>query len=119
MKCIRKTACVLIALLCISVASPAAYAQNATQMYSGEDTVLTKRDARKGLKFYDALIVKPLSAVGTVLGFGVFVATLPFTLPSGTAEDAWHTFVREPANDFAYRDLGDHPENVVVPVHED
>lgn len=117
MKRIQKTACVVLTALCISTAAPACYAQQST-VYSGEDTLVTKREARKGLKFYDAAVVKPLSAVGTVLGFGIFVATLPFTLPSGTANDAWDSFVVEPANDFAYRDLGDHPENVEIPEED-
>lgn len=55
----------------------------------------------------DALVLRPLGLVATGVGAGVFILTLPFTLPSGSVGDAACSLVADP---FAYtftRPLGD------------
>lgn len=55
----------------------------------------------------DAVVLRPLGLVGTVLGTVVTVVTLPFTLPSGSAEDAAQYMIVAPAEYTFNRPLGD------------
>jgi hypothetical protein len=55
----------------------------------------------------DAVVMRPLGLVGTVIGAVLTVATLPFTLPSGSAGDAAQAMIVEPAEYTFNRPLGD------------
>jgi hypothetical protein len=55
----------------------------------------------------DALVMRPLGLVGTVLGAAVTVVTLPFTLPTGSADEAAQYMIVEPAEYTFNRPLGD------------
>ena len=59
-----------------------------------------------GAMVADALIARPVLAVTTVLGAGVFIVSLPFTLAGGNTEDAGKALVVEPAKNTFYRCLG-------------
>lgn len=54
----------------------------------------------------DLLLVRPLLAVGLVAGAGLFVASLPFTGPTLTADDAAHALFDQTL-DAATRPLGE------------
>lgn len=45
----------------------------------------------------DGLIARPLGIVATAVGTAVFIATLPFSLPSGNVEEVGRVLVRDPA----------------------
>ncbi len=45
----------------------------------------------------DGLIARPLGLAATAIGAAVFIATLPFSLPSGNAEEVGRVLVRDPA----------------------
>lgn len=55
----------------------------------------------------DAVVMRPLGLVATVLGAAVTLVTLPFTLPTGNADDAAHYMIVEPAEYTFNRPLGD------------
>ncbi len=55
----------------------------------------------------DALVVRPLCFVATILGSAVFVVTLPFTAPSGGVDTAAEALVVKPAHATFTRELGD------------
>lgn len=55
----------------------------------------------------DLLIVRPLGLVGTLIGAGLFVVALPFTVPSGSVGDAAHEMVVRPFEYTFNRPLGD------------
>ena len=55
----------------------------------------------------DALVIRPLGVVGTVLGAAATVLSLPFTVPSGSVGDAAHYLIVEPAEYTFKRPLGD------------
>lgn len=55
----------------------------------------------------DLLLVRPLGLVGTVIGAGLFVVALPFTIPSGSVGDAAHEMVARPFEYTFSRPLGD------------
>lgn len=55
----------------------------------------------------DALVMRPLGLVATVLGTALTVVALPFTIPSGSVEASARTFIVEPAAYTFQRPLGD------------
>lgn len=55
----------------------------------------------------DAVVVRPVGLIGTVLGAVVTVITLPFTLPSGSADEAAQYWIVAPAEYTFNRPLGD------------
>lgn len=55
---------------------------------------------------YDGLFTRPLSLVGTVLGTGLFIATLPFSAIGGNVGEAGEALVVEPARSTFGRCLG-------------
>jgi len=44
----------------------------------------------------DLLIARPLGVVAGIMGTGIFVVSLPFTLPTGGTKDAARMFIVEP-----------------------
>lgn len=54
----------------------------------------------------DLLIARPLLIAGTVIGTGVFIVSLPFTLLGGNVGDAGQALVVEPAKAAFVRCLG-------------
>ncbi len=55
----------------------------------------------------DAVLVRPLGIVATVLGFGLFVVSVPFSALGGNTGEAWQTLVVRPAQFTFTRPLGD------------
>lgn len=54
----------------------------------------------------DLLVARPLLIAGTVIGTGVFLVSLPFTLLGGNVGEAGHALVVEPAKAAFVRCLG-------------
>lgn len=59
----------------------------------------------------DGLVYRPLSLAGTLLGTGLFIVTLPFSLIGGNADVAGERLVLEPASSTFDRCLGCLPDN--------
>jgi hypothetical protein len=55
----------------------------------------------------DVVLVRPITFVGTAVGFVGFAATSPFTAMADVAEDSWNALVQNPAEYTLDRDLGD------------
>jgi hypothetical protein len=60
-----------------------------------------------GPKVFDAVVLRPLGAVSTVLGGVFFVATAPLAAGSVGVNSAWEHFVMEPVDFTFLRPLGD------------
>jgi hypothetical protein len=73
---------------------------------SADDAAPQHRRPSAELMMLDGLIYRPLSLAGTIIGTGVFIVTLPFSLPGGNADDAGRRLVLEPARDTFTRCLG-------------
>jgi hypothetical protein len=58
----------------------------------------------------DGLVYRPLSLAGTLLGTGLFIVTLPFSLIGGNADEAGERLVLEPASSTFDRCLGCLPD---------
>lgn len=54
----------------------------------------------------DGLIYRPLSLAGTIIGTGLYIVTLPFSLTGDNEEQARQRLVIEPANATFNRCLG-------------
>lgn len=55
----------------------------------------------------DAVLMRPLGLAATVLGAAVTLVTLPFTLPTGSADEAARYMIVEPAEYTFDRPLGE------------
>ena len=95
----------LVAALSLLTAATGAQAQmeenvNA-QASSGDNT------PGAGAMAMDAILVRPLSLAGTVLGAAVFVVGLPFEALAGNVSDPARRLVVEPAKYTFHRPLGE------------
>ncbi len=55
----------------------------------------------------DALMVRPIALLGTVVGTATFVVSLPFSLLGNNTKEAGNYLVRDPFNYTFQRKLGD------------
>jgi hypothetical protein len=60
---------------------------------------------------FDGLVYRPLSLAGTLLGTGIFLVTLPFSLAGGNVNEASQVLVVEPAKSTFGRCLGCLPDS--------
>lgn len=47
-------------------------------------------------KAADILLARPLGVVAGILGVGIFILSLPYTLPTGGVDEAAKTFIKRP-----------------------
>jgi len=85
------------ALLCGAVFSPVGLAQEEPEKYASPGGVEMA---------LDLVLLRPLLLGATAVGAGLFVASLPFSLPSGTAGDAARELVGVPFHSTFMRCLG-------------
>ena len=95
----RKTPLVLLVatVLMLSWSALPAMAQT-RNVYTGERSA--------GSMAVDLVAVRPLGIVATVLGFGIFIISSPFSLLGGNAGEAWEKLVVDPATFTFVRPLG-------------
>jgi len=62
---------------------------------------------RIGAGTLDILVLRPLGAISSAIGFCAFVATSPFVLPSMDFRTSWEVFVLAPGEYTFVRPLGD------------
>lgn len=55
----------------------------------------------------DAIFVRPISFVATILGTGLFIVSLPFSILGGNVDDAGSNLVLKPAKTTFIRPLGE------------
>lgn len=58
----------------------------------------------------DIVIARPLGLVATVIGAAAWVVSLPFSLPSGSADEAAQALIADPARYTFKRPLGELPD---------
>ena len=71
-----------------------------------------------GAMLADVFVARPLLLVGTVLGTGAFVVSLPFSILGGNVGEAADTLVLEPATATFFRCLGCKPGQRLKSVEE-
>jgi hypothetical protein len=55
----------------------------------------------------DLLVARPLGVVAGIIGTGVFILSLPFTIPTGSVDEAAQMFVVKPLNFSFIREFPD------------
>jgi len=60
-----------------------------------------------GDRIFDAVVLRPLGALGTVSGFALFVCSAPVSGAALELDKAWDAFVQAPAEWTFMRTLGD------------
>lgn len=94
------TSLMMAAMLAVASVSFAPVAQaNPYELADAEPT--------GGEMMFDALLVRPVMAVGTVLTTAVFVVSLPFSLLGGNVDQAAKKLVAEPFMHTFVRPLGE------------
>ncbi len=91
----------------IAVSASAVLLASWSGIASAQDYDNTVTGDRAGDMLADLLIVRPVGLVGSVLGAVGWVVTLPFTLPTGSADEAGRELVGKPLEYTFYRPLGD------------
>lgn len=91
-------------LLCAVVASAALMVAQPVAAEGGYEDTTVPSAAAMG---FDVLVVRPLSLAATVIGTGLFVASLPFSLLGWNVDKAAMQLVAEPAAYTFLRPLGE------------
>lgn len=63
-------------------------------------------DVTAGTMILDVVLVRPVSIIATVFGAATYVVALPFTLPTGSVDEAGRKLVAEPFKYSFKRPLG-------------
>ena len=93
----------------ISLVSPAALASSSPASTTAEQSAPESTQSAPpsaGAMAFDAVVVRPVSFVGTVLGSALFVASLPFSALGGNVGQAGHQLVVVPGEFTFDRPLG-------------
>ena len=98
------TILLLIALLSAPTVAAVQETAKPDETEETNETLATSNAA--GLMLMDAFLLRPLGLAATVLGTVTFVATLPFSLPSRSVNDAANILVVKPATYTFARPLG-------------
>ena len=89
-------------------ATTLAAAQEAAKPNERDDTNGTlEAPNAAGAMLVDAFLLRPLGLAATVLGTATFIVTLPFSLPTRSADDAAKVLVVTPAKYTFTRPLGE------------
>ena len=99
---------IVFLILVLLSATTLATAQEAAKPNEANETdeTLEAPDAA-GMMLLDAFLLRPLGLAATVLGTAAFIVTLPFSLPTRSADDAAKVLVVKPATYTFVRPLGE------------
>jgi hypothetical protein len=95
---------VLVGLLALTLATGPALGYDPKSVE--QDQEQSQRQPTSGEMFLDAVVGRPLGLFAMVLGTAAFVISLPFTLPSHSADEAAKTLVNVPTRFTFKRPLG-------------
>ena len=99
---------ILLLVLLLLSATTLAVAQEAVEpRVADKANETTEAPNAAGAMVLDALLLRPLGLAATVLGAATFVVTLPFSLPTRSADDAAEVLVVKPAEYTFARPLGE------------
>ena len=96
----------LLIIVLLSAATPA-MVQEAVKSDGTEEANAAEAPNAAGTMLVDAFLLRPLGLAATVLGTATFVVTLPFSLPTRSADDAAKVLVVKPARYTFARPLGE------------
>jgi len=94
-------------VVCLLVSASLAHAAASGTMRKASDLETRLQEPRAETMIIDFLLLRPLGLVGTALGTAVFVVSLPFSLPTKSADKAAQKLVVDPAKFTFARPLGE------------
>lgn len=97
----------LLILVLFAVTTPAAAQDAAKPNEADEGNETLEAPDAAGMMLLDAFLLRPLGLAATVLGTAAFVVTLPFSLPTRSADAAAKVLVVKPAKYTFARPLGE------------
>ena len=97
--------CLIIVLLSATTLATAQEAAKPNE--TDEENEILEAPNAAGAMLADAFLLRPLGLAATVLGTAVFIVTLPFSLPTRSADDAAEVLVVKPAKYTFARPLGE------------
>ena len=97
----------LVILALLSATLPANAQETATPSEPDETNEALASPNAAGVMLVDAFFLRPLGLAATVLGTVTFIVTLPFSLPTHSADDAAKVLVVKPAKYTFARPLGE------------
>jgi hypothetical protein len=92
MKRFRKVSLVLLTVLAVSSAFPSVGSPQASRGGRGGWGQATEEE----FNMADVLIARPLGIVAGIIGTGIFIVSLPFTIPTHSVNEAAQMFVVDP-----------------------
>ena len=99
---------ILLLILVLLSATTLATAQDAVRpSETGERNETLEAPNPAGAMLLDGFLLRPLGLAATVLGTAAFIVTLPFSLPTRSADDAAEVLVVKPAKFTLARPLGE------------
>jgi len=94
-------------LVLLAVSTPLAAQDAAKPNETDEANETLEAPDSAGMMLMDAFLLRPLGLAATVLGTAAFILTLPFSLPTHSADDAAEALVVKPAKYTFARPLGE------------
>lgn len=95
----------IIVLLSVTTLVAAQEAARPNETAESNETLEASNAA--GMMLLDAFLLRPLGLAATVLGTATFIVTLPFSLPTRSADNTAKFLVVKPANYTFARPLGE------------
>ena len=95
---------IMLLIMVLLSATTLAAAQETIKPNETDETLEAPNPA--GMMLVDAFLLRPLGLAATVLGTATFIVTLPFSLPTRSADDAAKALVVKPAKYTFARPLG-------------
>ncbi len=97
----------LLILVLLSATTLAAAQETAMPNVADETNETLEASSAAGMMLVDVFLLRPLGLAATVLGTATFIVTLPFSLPTRSADDAAKVLVVKPATYTFARPLGE------------
>ncbi len=97
----------LLILVLLSATTLAAAQETAMPNVADETNETQEASSAAGMMLVDVFLLRPLGLAATVLGTATFIVTLPFSLPTRSADDAAKVLVVKPATYTFARPLGE------------
>ncbi len=72
------------------------WAQNQPRWTEDKDKWVREDPVGQGWSAMDILVARPFGVISGIVGTGIFVVALPFTIPSGGVRDSFNMFIKKP-----------------------
>jgi hypothetical protein len=94
-------------VLQISAVCLVVYALGCPSITLADGQYVPGKEASGDAMVFDTIIMRPLGIVASVIGAATFVVSLPFSLPTGSADEAAQKLLAEPLKYTFARPLGE------------